>query len=86
MSKQLTLIDLFAGCGGLSLGLEQAGFLPVFVSELNHDAMQTYLVNRISENPLIGSHAYHVHDIKEVVESASVSSLLASKLETRPWH
>ena len=39
-------IDLFAGCGGLSLGLEQAGFNPVYVNELNNDALNTYLVNR----------------------------------------
>lgn len=45
-SSQPTLIDLFAGCGGLSLGLEQAGFRPIFVSELNPHAMQTYLTNR----------------------------------------
>ena len=37
-------IDLFAGCGGLSLGLEQAGFNPVYVNELNNDALSTYLV------------------------------------------
>lgn len=42
----LTLVDLFAGCGGLSLGLENAGFTPVFVSELNEHAMATYLANR----------------------------------------
>jgi len=41
-----TVIDLFAGAGGLSLGLEQAGFESVFVSELNPDAMETYLKNR----------------------------------------
>ena len=39
-------IDLFAGCGGLSLGLEQAGFTPAFVNELNNDALDTYLFNR----------------------------------------
>ena len=37
-------IDLFAGCGGLSLGLEQAGFTPAFVNELNDDALNTYLL------------------------------------------
>jgi DNA (cytosine-5)-methyltransferase 1 len=41
-----TMVDLFAGCGGLSLGFEQAGFSPVFVNELNDDARATYLANR----------------------------------------
>jgi DNA (cytosine-5)-methyltransferase 1 len=40
------MIDLFAGCGGLSLGMEYAGFAPVFVSELDEHAMATYLANR----------------------------------------
>ena len=40
------MIDLFAGCGGLSLGLEQAGFEPLLVSEISKDAMKTYLANR----------------------------------------
>ena len=34
MSKKFDFIDLFAGCGGLSLGLEQAGFNPVLVNEI----------------------------------------------------
>lgn len=40
------MVDLFAGCGGLSLGFEEAGFAPVFVNELNDDARSTYLSNR----------------------------------------
>jgi len=34
---------LFAGCGGLSLGLEQAGFHPALFSELNLSAAETHL-------------------------------------------
>ena len=49
MSK-LKSIDLFAGCGGLSLGLEQAGFETVFVNELHPDAMKTFLQNRPKSN------------------------------------
>ena len=44
--KNFTFIDLFAGCGGLSLGLEQAGFHPLLVSEVNKHAMETYMANR----------------------------------------
>ena len=31
--KKHTLVDLFAGCGGLSLGLEDAGFESVYVND-----------------------------------------------------
>lgn len=42
----LSVVDLFAGCGGFGLGLEQAGFTPIFVNELNNDARATYISNR----------------------------------------
>ena len=45
-SRLYSLVDLFAGCGGLSLGFENAGFTPIFVNELNTDALSTYLINR----------------------------------------
>ena len=32
--KEYLMVDLFAGCGGLSTGLEQAGFRPWFVNEI----------------------------------------------------
>lgn len=44
-----SMIDLFAGCGGLSLGFEKAAFTPVFVNELDKDALGTYLLNRHHE-------------------------------------
>lgn len=58
-----TMIDLFAGCGGLSLGMEQAGFFPLFVNELNQDALETYLRNRDREFSHLRA-KYHSRDIK----------------------
>ena len=59
--KKLKSVDLFAGCGGLSLGLEMAGFETVFVNELHEDAMQTFLINR--PNSKLSEKANHVNDI-----------------------
>ncbi len=39
---ELTCIDLFCGAGGLSLGLERAGFRSVLGIDTNKDAMATY--------------------------------------------
>lgn len=47
----LSVVDLFAGCGGFGLGLEQAGFKPIFVNELNDDARATYISNRMANHP-----------------------------------
>lgn len=40
-----TYIDLFAGCGGLSLGLGAAGFSTLFAVEAHPDAFDTYRAN-----------------------------------------
>jgi DNA (cytosine-5)-methyltransferase 1 len=40
-----TCIDLFAGCGGLSLGLNAAGFSTLFAVEAHADAFETYRAN-----------------------------------------
>lgn len=48
--KILSVVDLFAGCGGFGLGLELAGFTPIYVNELNSDARATYLSNRIARH------------------------------------
>ncbi len=47
MSKQYTYIDLFAGCGGLSLGLHNAGWKGLFAIEKSKDAFKTLKHNLI---------------------------------------
>ncbi|MGE8340948.1 MAG: DNA cytosine methyltransferase, partial [Flavobacterium sp.] len=47
MPKELTYIDLFAGCGGLSLGLHQSGWKGIFAVEKNPDAFKTLEFNII---------------------------------------
>jgi DNA (cytosine-5)-methyltransferase 1 len=39
------LVDLFCGAGGLSLGLEQSGFRPVFAVDFDRHAIATYKRN-----------------------------------------
>jgi DNA (cytosine-5)-methyltransferase 1 len=47
MKKQNTYIDLFAGCGGLSLGLHLSGWKGLFAIEKNKDAFSTLEHNLI---------------------------------------
>lgn len=65
-NSDLTFIDLFAGCGGLSLGLEKAGFIPLYVNEINKDALETYLINRDQDFPYLRE-KFNSHDIKEII-------------------
>lgn len=44
-NNNYTFIDLFAGCGGLSLGLMQAGFTCKWAIEIDPNASETYRFN-----------------------------------------
>lgn len=58
---QYKFVDLFAGCGGLSLGLQQAGFTPWFINEIVEQFCNTYKAN----HDLSDDH-YFVGDIAEL--------------------
>lgn len=44
--RHYTSIELFAGAGGLALGMSKAGFKHVLLNEIDHDACQTLVMNR----------------------------------------
>lgn len=53
------LIELFAGAGGLAIGLEKAGFHSVLLNEIDKFACQTLKKNRPSWNVIEGDIANH---------------------------
>lgn len=54
--KRPTAIDLFSGCGGMSLGIIQAGFEVVAAADWDVIAMETYCTN-------LGSYPLNMHFI-----------------------
>lgn len=59
--SNLKMIDLFAGAGGLSCGLEMAGFHPVLANEMVEQYANTYKVNHPDASVVVG-------DIRQINE------------------
>lgn len=57
------MIDLFAGCGGLSLGLNKAGFNSIFVNEIEPIYGETYFFNHS-----LPVENYFIGDINELIK------------------
>ena len=74
VKKKHFFIDLFAGCGGLSLGLEQAGFQPVFVNEIDKDALETYLINREKKYPYLRNR-FSSRNIRDLAKKKALEGL-----------
>lgn len=62
--NQFKFIDLFSGAGGLSVGLEQAGFVPSLAIDKDKSALKTYHFNR----PFLGKHQIINEDIRLLIE------------------
>lgn len=52
MPKKYTVLDLFCGCGGLSLGFEQAGFDVLAGIDVWKDALVTYQANHTNSKAI----------------------------------
>lgn len=48
--RSYKIIELFAGAGGLALGLEKAGFQSLLLNEIDRDACETLKKNRVNWN------------------------------------
>ena len=70
--KKYTVIDLFAGCGGLSLGLYQAGWKGLFAIEKNDFAFATLKANLIDNKKHFAWPKWlpqTPHDINEILNN-----------------
>lgn len=61
----MNVIDLFAGCGGMSTGFERAGFIVSAAVEKDEWASQTYRANHLGTNVITG-------DITQLADPLSV--------------
>lgn len=64
----IPFIDLFCGAGGLSTGLEEYPFRPVFALDHDHSACLTYRFNR----PYLAEDSVVTEDIIRIVESGRI--------------
>lgn len=62
----MTSIELFAGAGGLSLGLEKAGWNSQLLIEWNHHACNTLRLNQQNGHPLAKNWSVVESDVREV--------------------
>lgn len=71
MAENYTYIDLFAGCGGLSLGLHNAGWKGLFAIEKGEDSFKTLRHNLIDNKKHFSWVKWlkpEHHDIEEVIK------------------
>lgn len=70
--NKLNYIDIFAGCGGLSLGLHNAGWKGLFAIEKSKDAFATLKFNLVDKNKHFCWNKWlpqTEHDINEVIKT-----------------
>lgn len=85
--SKLKYIDLFAGCGGLSLGLEKAGFELVLAVEKSAMAAETFyhnFIERITDINKWKEFSNETTPIEEQAKQKLIIKELAEVLESRP--
>lgn len=76
-NKKYNILDLFCGCGGMSLGFEQAGFNILLGIDVWQDALQTYAHNHKGVKTLCADiSTLSGEDIINVIGNASVDVII----------
>lgn len=77
MKHSYTFIDLFSGCGGMSLGFEMSGFKSLLAVDNWQDALTTYSYNRSDARTLCADlSTLNPHDVKEQYNIQSVDVII----------
>lgn len=58
--------ELFAGCGGLALGMSRAGFQHKYMAEFDHDAVATVLHNSLKGVRHVRDWPMRLQDVREI--------------------
>ena len=58
--------ELFAGCGGLALGMSQVGFTHQYMAEFDHDAVSTVLHNKLKGVEYVRDWPMDLRDVRDI--------------------
>ncbi len=74
MTRKLRAISLFSGAGGLDVGFDRAGFCTVFANEFDHDAAETWRLNRPDNAGAMaeGDIAEHIDELNQFADTIDV--------------
>ena len=81
----MNYIELFAGCGGLSLGMESLGFDLLFANELSPMASETFAYNLLDEDLSSIPHGSFSAMVKWITSNYPATDL-AKRLRENPQH
>lgn len=78
--------ELFAGCGGLALGMSRAGFKHAYMAEFDHDAVETVLHNKSKGVEHVRDWPMGLKDVREIDwEKISTLDLISGGPPCQPF-
>lgn len=77
LGQKYNVLDLFCGCGGLSLGFEEAGFNVLLGIDIWEDALKTYAYNHKNSKTLCADmSALRGEDVKKTIGNNQVDVII----------